>query len=295
MLMQIKMDNHPFNFQPILASHSMTRDSTKPKKMTDNAFVPSPPVGFIKEENKADLHTISVVASNVTLPQIQLPKIATLEEPGYESRTGSLTDLSGRRNSVNIGALCEDVPNTAGPHIARPVTINNLIPPSLPRLNTYQLRPQLPDTHLNCHFNSNPYTTASHAPFESSYTTASTFTSQPAASYFPSNSTPATRKNSVTTNLPSEERRRVSVSLSEQVFNEGERYNNDGQLIGKTGKPLRNTKRAAQNRSAQKAFRQRREKYIKNLEEKSKLFDGLMKENSELKKMIESLKSKLKE
>lgn len=32
MLMQIKMDNHPFNFQPILASHSMTRDSTKPKK-----------------------------------------------------------------------------------------------------------------------------------------------------------------------------------------------------------------------------------------------------------------------
>lgn len=66
-------------------------------------------------------------------------------------------------------------------------------------------------------------------------------------------------------------------------------------MIGKTGKPLRNTKRAAQNRSAQKAFRQRREKYIKNLEEKSKLFDGLMKENSELKKMIESLKSKLKE
>lgn len=147
--------------------------------------MPSPPVGFIKEENKADLHTISVVASNVTLPQIQLPKIATLEEPGYESRTGSLTDLSGRRNSVNIGALCEDVPNTAGPHIARPVTINNLIPPSLPRLNTYQLRPQLPDTHLNCHFNSNPYTTASHAPFESSYTTASTFTSQPAAHIFP--------------------------------------------------------------------------------------------------------------
>ena len=119
------------------------------------------------------------------------------------------------------------------------MTINNLIPPSLPRLNTYQLRPQLPDTHLNCHFNSNPYTTASHAPFESSYTTASTFTSQPAASYFRSNSTPATRKNSATTNLPSEERRRVSVSLSEQVFNEGERYNNDGQLIGKTGKPLR--------------------------------------------------------
>lgn len=289
------MDNHPLNFQPILVSHPMTRDSTKPKKMTDKTFIPNPPVGFIKEENKADLHTISVVTSNVTLPQIQLPKIATLEEPGYQSRTDSFTDLSARRNSVNIGALCDDMPNTAGPHIPRPVTMNNLIPPPLPRLNTYQLRPQLPDAHLNCHFNSNQYTTASQAPLESAYTTASTFTNQPAASYFASNSTPTTRKNSATTNPLYEERRRLSVSLSEQVFNEGERYNNDGQLIGRTGKPLRNTKRAAQNRSAQKAFRQRREKYIKNLEEKSKLFDGLMKENSELKKMIESLKSKLKE
>ncbi|CAI4036345.1 hypothetical protein SMKI_15G1860 [Saccharomyces mikatae IFO 1815] len=294
MLMQMKMDNHPLNFQSVLVSHPMTRDSTRPKKMMDNSFIPSPPAVLIKDENKADLRAISVVASNVTLPQIQLPKIVTLEEPGYESRNSPVTNLSTRRNSVNIGVLCEDVPNTVGPHIPRPVAMNNLIPPSLPKLNSYQLRPQLPDAHLNYHFNSNQYTPASHIPCEPAYTTASTFTNHPVASYFPSNSTPTTRKNSVTTNSLSEGGRRDSISLSEQVFNEGERYNNDGLLIGKTGKPLRNTKRAAQNRSAQKAFRQRREKYIKNLEEKSKLFDSLVEENSELKKMVESLKSKLK-
>ncbi|EJS41743.1 cin5p [Saccharomyces arboricola H-6] len=292
MLMQIKMSNYPLNFQPALVSRPMTRDSTTPKKMTEKDFIPSP-TGFVKEENKPDLHTIPVVSPNVTLPQIQLPKIATLEDPAFESRTGSITDLSGRRNSVNIGALCDDVPNTTGPHIPRPVTMNNMIPPYLPKLNTYQLRTQLPEAQSNYYLNSTQYTPASHASFEPAYTTSSTFANPPVASYFPSNSTPTTRKNSSTMNCLPEERRRVSVSLTEQAFNEGERYNNDGQLIGKTGKPLRNTKRAAQNRSAQKAFRQRREKYIKNLEEKSKVFDRLVKENNELKKKIESLQSKL--
>ncbi|CAI4051283.1 hypothetical protein SKDZ_15G1810 [Saccharomyces kudriavzevii ZP591] len=289
MLMQIKMNNHPSNFQPVLVSHPMSRDSTTPKKITDKDFLPSS-VGFIKEENRPSLYTIPVVTSNVTLPQIQLPKIATLEEPAFESRTGSITDLSARRNSVNIGALCEDVPNTAGPRIPRPVTMIGSIPAPLPRLNMSQLT----DAHSNYHFNSNQYT-ASHTSLEPFYTTTSTFTNPPVASYFPSNSTPTTRKNSTSMNCLSEEKRRVSVSLSEQAFNEGERYNNDGQLIGKTGKLLRNTKRAAQNRSAQKAFRKRREKYIKDLEEKSNLFDELVKENSELKNMIKSLKSKLKE
>lgn len=70
----------------------------------------------------------------------------------------------------------------------------------------------------------------------------------------------------------------------------GERYNNKGQLIGKSGKLLRDTKRAAQNRCAQKAFRLRREKYLKDLEEKAEKFDKLMEENERLKKTVELLK-----
>ncbi|KAL3230035.1 hypothetical protein RNJ44_01398 [Nakaseomyces bracarensis] len=93
----------------------------------------------------------------------------------------------------------------------------------------------------------------------------------------PSDSTaPTSRKSSISSDLP--------------VYNNGEKYNENGELIGKTGKPLRNTKRAAQNRSAQKAFRQRREKYIKALEEKARQYDSLLKENLELKNMVESLK-----
>ncbi|CAI2020423.1 hypothetical protein SEUBUCD646_0H00850 [Saccharomyces eubayanus] len=297
MFIQRKMNNHPLNFQPILFSHPMTRDSTTQKNMTGKDFTPTH-AEFVKEENKPDLHSIPVGSPNVILPQIQLPKIATLEEPAFESRTGSITDQSARRNSVNVGTLCDDAPNFSGPHVPRPVAVQNLIPPSLPRLNAYQFRPQLIDGNSNFQFNPNHYTPASvppHTSYEPSYTTASTFANLPAASYFPSNSTPTTRKNSTTMNSLTEEARRVSVSLSEPVYNEGEKYNLDGQLIGKTGKPLRNTKRAAQNRSAQKAFRHRREKYIKNLEEKSKIFDGLVKENDELKKIIDLLKAKLNE
>lgn len=115
-----------------------------------------------------------------------------------------------RRNSINIGALCQD-------HDA----------PSLPSLPT------------------------------------------------PGDSTsPASRKSSVSSDAP--------------VYNNGEKYNQNGELIGRTGKPLRNTKRAAQNRSAQKAFRQRREKYIKALEEKARLYDDLLRENMELKARLET-------
>lgn len=76
--------------------------------------------------------------------------------------------------------------------------------------------------------------------------------------------------------------------------NEGERYNNKGQLIGKSGKLLRDTKRAAQNRYAQKAFRLRREKYIKDLEEKAKRYDEIIEENDRLKKMVELLERQRK-
>lgn len=70
----------------------------------------------------------------------------------------------------------------------------------------------------------------------------------------------------------------------------GERINERGQLVGKSGKLLRNTKRAAQNRCAQKAFRIRREKYIRDLEEKAKRFDQILQENEMLKKTVRFLK-----
>lgn len=44
-------------------------------------------------------------------------------------------------------------------------------------------------------------------------------------------------------------------------------------------KSVKDSKRAEQNRTAQKAFRIRKEKYVKNLEEKSKMFDQLFLEN----------------
>ncbi|SCU81864.1 LANO_0B04412g1_1 [Lachancea nothofagi CBS 11611] len=82
--------------------------------------------------------------------------------------------------------------------------------------------------------------------------------------------------------------------------NEGEHVDTVGQLIGKSGKPLRNTKRAAQNRSAQKAFRQRRERYIKDLETKAKEFDrldaqvaALSQENDSLKRYVLDLEQRL--
>lgn len=79
------------------------------------------------------------------------------------------------------------------------------------------------------------------------------------------------------------------------VYNEGENYNLKGELIGRSGKVLRDTKRAAQNRCAQKAFRIRREKYIRNLEAKSTEFDKMVGENSNLKIKIKELEKKLQE
>ncbi|SCU77488.1 LAME_0A01266g1_1 [Lachancea meyersii CBS 8951] len=82
--------------------------------------------------------------------------------------------------------------------------------------------------------------------------------------------------------------------------NDADRDENDSQLIGKSGKPLRNTKRAAQNRSAQKAFRQRRDRYIKDLETKVEEFDrldaqvaALSQENESLKRYVMELEQRL--
>lgn len=83
---------------------------------------------------------------------------------------------------------------------------------------------------------------------------------------------------------------REDNKIGKKWINKGERYNEFGQLVGKSGKLLRDTKRASQNRSAQKAFRVRREKYIKGLEVKSQMYDKLVEENLRLQIVIEDLK-----
>ncbi|CEP61293.1 bZIP transcription factor LALA0_S02e11122g [Lachancea lanzarotensis] len=84
--------------------------------------------------------------------------------------------------------------------------------------------------------------------------------------------------------------------------NEGDHGETDAEahLAGKSGKPLSNTKRAAQNRSAQKAFRQRRDRYIKDLEAKAEEFDrldaqvaALSQENESLKRYVIELEQRL--
>lgn len=55
-------------------------------------------------------------------------------------------------------------------------------------------------------------------------------------------------------------------------------------ISGRGNRPVSNTKRAAQNRSAQKAFRQRKEKYIKDLEAQAA-------EVNQLKQTIEELRA----
>ncbi|KAK9466032.1 hypothetical protein V1512DRAFT_264584 [Lipomyces arxii] len=69
---------------------------------------------------------------------------------------------------------------------------------------------------------------------------------------------------------------------------------------GKNGRPLATTKRAAQNRAAQRAFRQRKECYIKDLETKvveiknmKEIIDGLRQENLQLRDYILALQSRL--
>mgnify|MGYP002783108498 CR=1 FL=1 len=55
-------------------------------------------------------------------------------------------------------------------------------------------------------------------------------------------------------------------------------------------KTKKNTKRAMQNRKAQKAFRQRKEQYIKLLENEAKLIDDVMKKNQDLTSENEQLR-----
>lgn len=67
---------------------------------------------------------------------------------------------------------------------------------------------------------------------------------------------------------------------------------NDALYLSKKGsRRLRDSKRAVQNRNAQKAFRQRKEKYVKLLELKAREYDELMQENMMLRKEIFNLKN----
>lgn len=75
---------------------------------------------------------------------------------------------------------------------------------------------------------------------------------------------------------------------------------NDPLDIGRQGRPLTNTKRAQQNRQAQRAFRQRKELYIKDLESKfnelkqsKETIDALRQENIQLRDYILALQSRL--
>lgn len=60
-----------------------------------------------------------------------------------------------------------------------------------------------------------------------------------------------------------------------------------------TRKPISTAKRAAQNINAQKAFRQRKERYIKILELKSIKYDELVRENTCLREQMDALRNQL--
>ncbi|GMM38225.1 Cin5 protein [Saccharomycopsis crataegensis] len=84
-------------------------------------------------------------------------------------------------------------------------------------------------------------------------------------------------------------------SLARQGDGDGTRV-----LIDKHGRPLSTSKRAAQNRNAQRAFRHRKEQYIKDLESQvagvknlEEEIENLKNENQELRNYILGLQSKL--
>lgn len=64
-------------------------------------------------------------------------------------------------------------------------------------------------------------------------------------------------------------------------------------LISSQQKNQKDTKRAMQNRKAQKAFRKRKEQYIKLLENEAKLIDEVLKKNEDLKSENEKLRDVL--
>lgn len=67
---------------------------------------------------------------------------------------------------------------------------------------------------------------------------------------------------------------------------------NDTIYLSKKGtRRLRDSKRAVQNRNAQKAFRQRKEKYVRLLENKARKYDELLQENVMLRREINNLKN----
>lgn len=63
--------------------------------------------------------------------------------------------------------------------------------------------------------------------------------------------------------------------------------------IDDASRPLKNTKRAAQNRAAQRAFRERKEQYVRDLERKSLLLDETIIDREKLFAQVSALKADL--
>lgn len=89
------------------------------------------------------------------------------------------------------------------------------------------------------------------------------------------------------------EEKEANTTTNKNPVNENSNMeDNDALYLSKKGsRRLRDSKRAVQNRNAQKAFRQRKEKYVKLLELKAREYDEVMQENMMLRKEIFNLKN----
>ena len=65
-------------------------------------------------------------------------------------------------------------------------------------------------------------------------------------------------------------------------------------LLARNGRPLNKSKRAAQNRAAQRAFRARRDEYVRQTEEKAKLTDDAVETAKKLKRRLDEALNAIK-
>ena len=106
--------------------------------------------------------------------------------------------------------------------------------------------------------------------------------------------TTKTTSNSLSTSTKEAvEEKEANTTTNKSPVNENSNMeDNDALYLSKKGsRRLRDSKRAVQNRNAQKAFRQRKEKYVKLLELKAREYDEVMQENMMLRKEIFNLKN----
>ena len=105
--------------------------------------------------------------------------------------------------------------------------------------------------------------------------------------------TPTTLENTNFTTKDGNEKEEEITNKGSKSVDDNSKLEENGVVgINKKGsKRLRDSKRAIQNRNAQKAFRQRKEKYVKLLESKARRYDEIMQENIILRKEIFNLKN----